>query len=96
MLFGMWPPCGPRGLCELFPNVCISLRRFLIIPAKVASAERFFNNLELVRNYLPSAMSQTQLVDLERLNIESSIAREVDYDSVIRHFAKKNTRKSLI
>ena len=41
-------------------------------------------------------MSQTQLVDLARLNIESSIAREVDYDSVIRHFAKKNTRKSLI
>jgi len=23
------PPCGPCGLCELFPNVCISLRIFL-------------------------------------------------------------------
>jgi len=41
-------------------------------------------------------MSQTRLVDLARLNIESSIARQVDFDSVITKFANKNTRKSLI
>jgi len=41
-------------------------------------------------------MSQTRLVDLARLNIEPSIARQVDFDSVIRNFANKNTRKSLI
>jgi len=41
-------------------------------------------------------MSQTRLVDLARLNIESSIARQVDFDSVIKNFASKNTRKSLI
>jgi len=38
-------------------------------------------------------MSQTRLVDLARLNIESCIARQVDYDSVTRDFANKNTRK---
>ena len=53
------PPCGPCGLCELFPNVCISLRIFLIILATVASAERFFRKLQLVKNYLRCAMSQT-------------------------------------
>jgi len=72
------------------------LRIFLIIAATVASAERFFSKLKLVKNYLSSAMPQTRLVDLARLNIESSIARQVDFDSVIRHFAYKNTRKSLI
>jgi len=41
-------------------------------------------------------MSQTRLVDLARLNIESSIAKQVDFDSVIRNFANENTRKSLI
>jgi len=41
-------------------------------------------------------MSQTRLFDLARLNIESSIARQVDFDKVIRNFANKNTRKSLI
>ena len=67
------PPCGPGGLCELFPNVCISLRILLTIPATVASAERFFSKLKLVKNYLRSAMSQAQLVDLTRLNIELSL-----------------------
>jgi len=36
-------------------------------------------------------MSQIRLVDLERLNIESSIARQVDFDSVTRNFSNKNT-----
>ena len=90
------PPCGPCGLCELFPNDCISLRIFLTIPATLASSERFFSKLKLVKNYLRSVISQTRLVDLARLNIESSIARQLDFDSVIRNFANKNTRKSLI
>jgi len=68
----------PCGLCELFPNVCIGLRIFLTIPAAVAPAERFFSKLKLVKNYLRSAMSQTRLVDRARLNIEPSIARQVD------------------
>jgi len=41
-------------------------------------------------------MSQTRLVDLGRPNIESSIAGQDDFDSVIRNYANKNTRKSLI
>jgi len=90
------PPCGPCGLCEVFPNVCISWRIFLTIPATVASAEKFFSKLKLVKNYVRSAMSQTRLVDLARLSIESSIARQVDFDSVITNFANKNTRKSLV
>jgi len=68
----------------------------LTIPATVASAERFFNKLKFVKNYLRSAMSHTRLVDLARLNIEPSIARQVDFDNVIRNFANKNTRKSLV
>ena len=68
----------------------------MTIPAVVASAERFFSKLKLVKYYLQSAMSPTRLVDLARLNIESSIARQVDFDSVITNFANKNTRKSLI
>jgi len=55
------------------------------IPAAVASAERFFSKLKLVKNYLRSAMSQTRRVDFARLNIEFGIARQVDLDSVIRN-----------
>ena len=66
----------------------------MTIPARVASAERFFSKLKLVNIFLRCAMSLTRLVDLARLNIESIIARQVDFD--IRNIASKITRKSLI
>jgi len=58
----------------------------LRIPA-TASAERIFSKLKLAKNYLRSATSQSRLVDQARLNIESSIARRVDFDSVIRNLS---------
>jgi 20S proteasome alpha/beta subunit len=45
----------------------------LTIPDTVASAERSFSKLKLVKNYLRSTMSQDRLVDLARLSIESEI-----------------------
>ena len=47
-------------LCEIFLNVCVSLRILLSIPATVASAEKSFSKLKLIKNCL----SQTRLVDL--------------------------------
>ena len=55
------------------------LENFLLTPL----AERFFRKLKLVKNYLRSAMSQTRLVDLARLNTECSIARQVDFIVVL-------------
>jgi len=63
----------------------------LTIPATVASAERFFSKLKLAKNYLRSAMSQSRLFDLANLNIEPSIAKQFDFDSVITNFANKNS-----
>ena len=39
-------------------------------------------------------MSQTRLVDLARLTNESSIARQVDFDSAIRNFAQKSQKST--
>ena len=41
-------------------------------------------------------MSQTRLADLGRLRIESSIAKQVDFDWVIKNFANKKARKTFI
>ena len=80
---------------NLFPNICVSLRVFLLtIPATAASAERFFSKLKLAKNYLCSTMSQDRLVDLARLSIESEIARKVNFDNVITRFALKKSRKA--
>jgi len=45
----------------------------LTIPATVASAERFFSKLKLVKNYLRSTMSQTRLVALARLTLSLAL-----------------------
>ena len=52
-------------LCEIFLNVCVSLRILLTIPATVASAEKSFIKLKLIKNGLSTiGMSETRLVDL--------------------------------
>jgi len=67
----------------------------LTIPATVSSAEGSFNKLKLLKNYLRSAMSQTRLVDLARLSIVFSIARKVDFDSVIKILQIRKSEKRL-
>jgi len=41
-------------------------------------------------------MSRTPLGDRARLSIESSIARQIDFDSVIRNVENKKARTALI
>jgi len=67
----------------------------LTITATIASAQRSFSKLKLVKNYFRSNMSQTRLVDVARLSIESIIVRQDDFDCVITNFANKKTRKAL-
>ena len=50
-------------LHSLFPNVCVALRIFLSMPATVATAERSFSKLKLIKNYLRTTMLQDRLVD---------------------------------
>ena len=41
-----------------FPNLCIALRILLTMPVTVASAERSFSKLKLIKTYLRTSMSQ--------------------------------------
>ena len=81
---------------SIFPNLSVSLRMFFTAPATVALVKRSFTKLKLIKNYLRFTMSQDRLINLARLNIESDIAKQIDFDSVIRSFAKKKARKAML
>ena len=80
-------------LHSLFPNVCVALRIFLSMPATVATAERSFSKLKLVKSYLHTTMFQDRLVDLARLSIEHELANSFNFDNVIQNFARRKARK---
>lgn len=80
----------------VFPNICIALRIFCTIPVTVAQAERSFSTLARVKNVLRSTMCQNRLNSLGTLAIEGALAREIDFENVIKCFANKKARKALL
>ena len=51
---------------------------FLTTPSTVASAERRFSKLKLIKNYLSSIMGQHHLKNLFKLSNESDVAKGAD------------------
>ena len=84
------------GFDQLFPYITISLRIFLTLPVTVASAERSFSKLKLIKNHLRSLMGQQRLVDLVVMGIESDLTRKADFQELIDAFAHEKARKVLL
>lgn len=76
-----------------FPNAFIAYRILLTIPVTVASAERSFSRLKLIKTYLRSSMSQERLSSLAMLSIESDTTAKIDFDEIIDDFAGMKARK---
>ncbi|XP_063794591.1 zinc finger MYM-type protein 1-like [Pseudophryne corroboree] len=78
---------------ESLPNLLLSLKLFLTICVSVASCERSFSKLKLIKNYLRSTMGQSRLSNLAILSVESELAKDIDFDEVIHRFAALKARK---
>lgn len=78
---------------ESLPILSLSLQLFLTICVSVASCERSFSKLKLIKNYLRSTMGQSRLSHLAILSIESNLVKDVDFDDVIHKFAALKGRK---
>ncbi|XP_075634220.1 uncharacterized protein LOC142606769 [Castanea sativa] len=78
---------------ESFPNACIAYRILLTIPVTVASAERSFSKLKLIKSYLRSTMSQERLSGLAILSIENEMLAELECKNLISNFASQKARK---
>ena len=77
---------------DSLPIPTLSLRLFLTICVSVTSCEGDFSKLKLIKNYLRSTMGRSRLTDLAILAIESELAKDTDFDEVIRDFAEINVR----
>jgi len=79
-----------------FPNATIAYRVLLTIPVTVASAERSFSKLKLLKTYLRSTMTQERLNDLAIIALEGELLEKIDYEHIIEDFISKNTKRIML
>lgn len=77
----------------LFPNIWIALRVLLTIPITIASGERSFSKLKLIKTYLRSTMAEERLSSLAILSIENDVSSNLDYKNAIASFAAMKSRR---
>jgi len=80
-------------LTSSFPDLVTALSLFLTLPVSVASDERSFSKLKLIKTYLRSCMTQERLSDLALLSIEKERFKEIDRNAIVRDFANAKARK---
>ncbi|KAF7657630.1 hypothetical protein LDENG_00024390, partial [Lucifuga dentata] len=76
-----------RGLLDLYGNLSIALRLLLTLLVTVASGERSFLALKLIKTYLRSIMSQEKLSGLALISIEQNIGRSLELEDMVSAFA---------
>jgi hypothetical protein len=68
----------------------------LTIPVTVASAERSFSKLKLLKSYMRSTMTQERLSGLATIALESDILEKINYNAMIEDFISRNTRRMML
>jgi len=56
-------------------------------------AQRSFSKLKLIKTYLRSTMSESQLSNLAILSIERQLSKKINFNTIIRDFAALKARK---
>ena len=81
------------AVTSTYSEVCTALMLFMTIPVTVATAERSFSKLKLIKTYLRSTMGQERLTGLAMLSIESDRARKLDIGQIVDEFAERKARR---
>ena len=63
------------SLATTYPDVCTGYIMYMTVPITVATAEKSFSKLKLIKNFLRSSMSQERLSGLALLPIENERAK---------------------
>ena len=78
---------------DCYPYLSLALKTMLTLPITVASAERSFSKLKLIKTYLRSTMTQERLSNLAVVSIEHKESQKLNIDALIDQFAVKKARK---
>ena len=81
--------------CRLLFKCFSCLSNPLNYTVTVASAERSFSKLKLLKNYLRSTMSQERLNGLAMCTIDRDILDTIDLNTVLDDFASINARRTI-
>ncbi|XP_030403408.1 uncharacterized protein LOC115643472 [Gopherus evgoodei] len=76
-----------------FPNLFIAIQIFLTIPVTVASGERSFSKLNLIKTYLRSTMQEDRLRSLAIMSIECEVMKSLTLGNILKDFAEQMVRK---
>lgn len=79
-----------------YPNVDIAYRILLTTHLTVASAERCYSKLKLLKTYLRSSMSQERLNGLAILCIEKEVLENKNFELVINDFHQLKLEKNVL
>lgn len=82
-----------RHLCESTPYLSLCLKLYLTVAVSIASCERSFSKLKLIKSYLRSTMGESRLSALSILSIESDFVQSLSFDDIIAEFASTKARR---
>jgi len=69
------------------------LRIFITVAVSVATCDKSFSKLKLIKNYLRSSMSTLRMRNLAIPSIEQQLTDEINFDIAVEEFANKKARK---
>ena len=78
------------SLATTYLDVCTAYMLYMRVHATIATAERSFSKLKLIKNFLRSSMSQKRLSGLALLSIENEQVKSLDFRKVIQQFTSAN------
>ena len=81
------------SLATTYPDVCTAYMMYMTVPVIVATAERSFSKLKLIKTFLRSSMFQERLRSLVLLSIENEQAKNLDFRKVTQQFAIAKARR---
>ena len=80
-------------LLDSTPYLCLSLKFYLTIGISIASCERSFSKLKMIKSYLRFTMSDDRLSALSILSIEKDSVQKLDFEDIMADFASAKAQK---